>query len=405
MNLSDGLDGLAGGTTLLCCAVLALLAWPTQQVFVGTMAVVLMGCVMGFLRYNTWPARVFMGDAGSQLLGFSAGVLALMLTQDEQTVLSSALPLLLLGLPIIDTISVMTLRLREGRSPFVADRKHLHHKLLALGFDHYEAVVVIYLLQSLLILAAWQLRFESDLLILAVFAAFAGLITGALLVAERTGWRWRVRSASSPPSSPKRLRLWLADARRLPNWTLLATLLCTGGYILAVAAIADRVATPDIAWLAAGMFVLLLAALAATAFGVISALLERPMQAALYISGVLAIYLDHTMNAVSPLLQSAKWILLPTLAVAVMLRLRLSGERRFQVTPLDALLLIVALVLPNLPGLTESASNLGLSLAKLVVLLYAVELLFNESPRTRTALAVVTITFLGIVAMRNFAYP
>ncbi len=97
--------------------MLAILAFSTQQPFVFTIAVVLMGRILGFLRYNTYPARVFMGDAGSQFLGFSAGVLSLALTQSTQTILSSALPLLLLGFPIIDTLTVMVMRMREGRSP------------------------------------------------------------------------------------------------------------------------------------------------------------------------------------------------------------------------------------------------------------------------------------------------
>ena len=83
-----------------------------------------------------------MGDGGSQLLGFTAGVLAVLLTQDPRLPYSAALPLLLLGLPILDTLTVMAVRIREGRSPFAADRRHLHHRLLALGFDHFEAVAV-----------------------------------------------------------------------------------------------------------------------------------------------------------------------------------------------------------------------------------------------------------------------
>ena len=117
INLSDGLDGLAGGTTLLCCAVLALLAHNWDLRFVETVSVVLMGAIVGFLRFNTHPARIFMGDAGSQFLGFSVGVLAILLTQQGATPISTAVPLLLIGLPVIDTLAVMALRLRSGRSP------------------------------------------------------------------------------------------------------------------------------------------------------------------------------------------------------------------------------------------------------------------------------------------------
>ena len=146
-----------------------------------------MGSLLGFLRYNSYPARVFMGDGGSQFLGFTVGVLAVVLTQDASMPLSAALPLLLLGLPILDTLTVMALRIREGRSPFSADKQHLHHRLLGLGFDHFEAVALIYLLQGALFLLAWRMRYDSDVAIVAVFVAFAATLLPALFVAEHRG--------------------------------------------------------------------------------------------------------------------------------------------------------------------------------------------------------------------------
>src|SRR5450631_4441177 len=215
INLSDGLDGLAGGTTLLCCAALALLGANWDVRFVETVGIVLMGATLGFLRFNTHPARIFMGDAGSQFLGFSVGVLSILLTKQAATPLSTALPLLLVGLPVLDTLTVMVLRLHAGRSPFTADRKHFHHRLLALGLDHHEAVMVIYAVQCVLLLLAWQLRYESDLLIIATFVGFALLLTAGFLLLERTGWRWRAVSTRVRHSPLTRLRVWLAGAQRL----------------------------------------------------------------------------------------------------------------------------------------------------------------------------------------------
>ena len=114
INLADGLDGLAGGTTLLCYAALALLAHNWELRFVETVAVALMGAIVGFLRFNTYPARIFMGDAGSQFLGFSLGILSILLTQQGATPISTAVPLLLIGLPVIDTLTGIALRLRLG---------------------------------------------------------------------------------------------------------------------------------------------------------------------------------------------------------------------------------------------------------------------------------------------------
>src|ERR1700737_2543080 len=172
INLADGLDGLAGGTTFLCLGAIAMLAYSTGQIVTAALALAFAGAVLGFLRFNTYPASVFMGDAGSQVLGFAVGVLSLRVTQSTDSALSAALPILLLALPILDTLSVMVQRVSEGRSPFSADKNHIHHKLLALGFDHHEAVMVIYAIQADLFLLAYWLRYESDLTILGVVSIF-----------------------------------------------------------------------------------------------------------------------------------------------------------------------------------------------------------------------------------------
>src|SRR3979411_3218518 len=130
-----------------------------------------------------------MGDSGSQMLGFSVGALALLATQGEASPLSAALPLLLLGLPIMDTLTVMLTRIRAGRSPFSADSNHLHHRLLGLGFAHREAVLIIYMMQVALVLLAYFLRFESDSEVIGAFCGFACLLLASLHWAWRSGWR------------------------------------------------------------------------------------------------------------------------------------------------------------------------------------------------------------------------
>ena len=394
-NLSDGLDGLAGGTTLLCCAALALLAESWDVRFVETLGVVLMGALIGFLRFNTYPARIFMGDAGSQFLGFSVGVLSILLTQQASTPISSALPLLLIGLPVLDTLIVIALRLHAGRSPFAADRQHFHHRLLALGLDHHEAVIVIYTVQCVLLLLAWQLRFENDLLIVATFLGFSVLFTGTLILLERAGWRWR--AVALPTQSPlARLRVWLVAKRRLPRWAARVAWLCAAVYLLGVALYAGSVPR-DIGWLSA----LCLLALVLGALWHQSAFAETWLvRGALYVAVVVAVYLDHRMITNVPLLQAAKWVFLPVLALSVAVSIRLSGSRRFEATPLDLLLIFGALALPNLPGLAGAPSNFGISAAKFVVLCYAVEMIAALGSRLRTALLGATGMFYLLIAVR-----
>ena len=133
VNLSDGLDGLAGGVTLLSLGAIALLAKLVNGDEIIITCFVVAGAIFGFLRYNTYPARIFMGDTGSQFLGFTIGVLSVMLTQQVNTALNPWLPLFLVGVPIVDTLFVMARRIREGRSPFAADKSHMHHRLLSDG--------------------------------------------------------------------------------------------------------------------------------------------------------------------------------------------------------------------------------------------------------------------------------
>lgn len=155
---------------------------------VAVLSVSLMGACFGFLRFNTFPATLFMGDTGSQLLGFSAACFSLTLTQGD-TALSPLIPLIILGFPVLDTLSVMGERIARGRSPFSADKRHFHHRLLQMGFFHTEAVFVIYLIQTLLIASAYLLRFYSEWLLLGSYATFAALIIFFFRRADGAGWR------------------------------------------------------------------------------------------------------------------------------------------------------------------------------------------------------------------------
>jgi hypothetical protein len=102
-------------------------------------------------------------------------------------------------------------------------------------------------------------------------------------------------------------------------------------------------------------------------------------------------------------LQAAKWVFLPLLAITVIIAVRLSGHRRFEATPLDLLLIFAALALPNLPGLENAPHNLGLSVAKLVALCYAVEMISTVGSRLRTALIATTSVFFVLIAARALA--
>ena len=188
INLADGLDGLAGGICLLSFCCIGYLAWVGQNFIVLVPVMALAGAIVGFLRFNTFPATLFMGDTGSMLLGFSAIFFSLALTQGE-TALSPLLPLIILGFPVLDTITVMAARIAKGLSPFEADKRHFHHRLMGMGLFHTESVFAIYVIQSLLIVSAIVVRYQSDWLLLAGYIVFAGIVLAFFYWAAITGWK------------------------------------------------------------------------------------------------------------------------------------------------------------------------------------------------------------------------
>ncbi len=144
INLIDGLDGLAGGVSVIALAAFLALAYHDDNVTVMMITSALLGALLGFLKYNFFPARVFMGDTGSLTVGFVLAFTAIYLTQLPGARIEPAVPLVVLGLPIVDTVWVMGNRLRQRRSPFAPDMTHVHHKFLMLGLEHRYTVVIIY---------------------------------------------------------------------------------------------------------------------------------------------------------------------------------------------------------------------------------------------------------------------
>lgn len=179
INLADGLDGLAGGISMMIFICLGVVAFRNDFTAIALLSVAIVGAILGFLCFNSHPANIFMGDAGSQLLGFLSVSLAIYISQASEP-LSRSFPLLLLGFPILDTLTVMVERIRKGVSPFKADKNHFHHKLMRLGASHAAAVVVIYTIQFALVISAFFLRFYSEWIIIVAYLLFCGTAIVAL---------------------------------------------------------------------------------------------------------------------------------------------------------------------------------------------------------------------------------
>jgi UDP-GlcNAc:undecaprenyl-phosphate GlcNAc-1-phosphate transferase len=149
INMIDGLDGLAGGISLIAFIAFAVLAYINRQTELVLLCIALAGAVLGFLKYNWPPSKLFMGDAGSLSLGFSLVFLSISISQKANSLVPPVVPLLVLAVPIVDTITVMIKRLLRGRSPFKADKYHLHHITMKYGYRKRTTVRIILLVSSM----------------------------------------------------------------------------------------------------------------------------------------------------------------------------------------------------------------------------------------------------------------
>ena len=150
MNLIDGLDGLAAGIAAIVCGMIVVLALWTGQTAMAVLMLALLGSVTGFLFFNFYPAKIFMGDCGSMFLGFLIGAGSLVCQTKTTTMVGLAIPFLVMGVPILDaSLVIMGRRILERRSVFAADRGHLHHRMMDLGLRHRAVVIVIYAVTAL----------------------------------------------------------------------------------------------------------------------------------------------------------------------------------------------------------------------------------------------------------------
>jgi UDP-GlcNAc:undecaprenyl-phosphate/decaprenyl-phosphate GlcNAc-1-phosphate transferase len=400
VNLADGLDGLAGGTTFLCLCAVALLSSLGASGTSTAFALAFAGAVLGFLRFNTYPASVFMGDAGSQLLGFGIGVLSIRATQSVSTEISAAIPILLLAVPILDTLSVMVQRIGEGRSPFSPDKNHIHHKLLALGFDHHEAVMVIYVAQGALFVIAYLLRYESEVVILGFVAAFFAAAIAAFQIAARTEWRLRGADKNPRHSRLPRLLNVMQNPGVIPRLSYMALGGAVGIYAILIVVETATLNTD---------FRILVIALLAVIAGFSAVLRIAPLnvveKAALYVTATVLVYLDAAVLPSNRILSVVGWSAVTMAALATAVRLRFYNDRRFQLTPLDLIVLFMALVVPSLPGTLRLPHGGGLAIAKLVILFYAIEMLVSRSELRAVWVRVAAAVVLAGLVVRPLASP
>jgi UDP-GlcNAc:undecaprenyl-phosphate/decaprenyl-phosphate GlcNAc-1-phosphate transferase len=387
VNLTDGLDGLAAGTTLLALSVIFALTQISDNFDGAIIAVTVIGGILGFLRYNTFPARVFMGDAGSQFLGFIASCLGILVTQADTCAVSPALPLLILGLPVLDTITVMSIRLAQGRSPFSPDRNHLHHQIMALGLRHNEAVAIIYILQVTILAFAFLLRFAKDELLLGIYLAFCISVISILTVARRANWR--VHQQITQPGFVERRSSIL---RNLPWFYRNSSFVVQG-------AMAPILLLPSLLPRTDGLITRPLKISVATIITLaIATYLRLPAwgtRISIYSASVLSVYL----LAASPNLKEwTYWINVAFIVLACILALaiRLTRREQFRLDTQDLLILIIILVVPLLPFEPLDRYSIGEFSLRLAVLIYSCEFVVARTSEKNKLLPVNVVSVLTL---------
>jgi len=393
INLSDGLDGLAGGTSLITISIIALLAFDANGEMVLLISMAVAGSIFGFLRHNTHPARLFMGDTGSQFLGFSLGVLVIVLSQSVNTAMSPLIPLFILGLPILDTMAVMGQRFYERRSPFSPDKNHIHHKLLDIGFDQYEAVFIIYLLQSALVAVAYFMMYESDFTLILIYIVISAFVLGAFYYARITNWKFHKNELTESALLTTLIRYlrkkgWLTT---IPTFMLKVLV----PLLLVISTLIATEVEKDMAVLAAFLLIVLLMSSVINASG--NGVIEK---AVVYIVSVMAIYLLPASGYEFDNYNIINW-LFALLVIAFALRVRFSHENTFQITPLDYLVIILVIVVPNLPEAHLDDSGFGEMAVKLIILFYASEAVIGLNIRKWNLMRIGTIGALSILVIRG----
>lgn len=200
VNLIDGLDGLAAGISGIACLVVSVVLISMGQYTCGVAALGLAGAICGFLPYNFNPAKIFMGDTGSMLLGYTVAAISVMGVVKTAAVAALAVPAIVLGLPILDTLFAIVRRKISGRPIFKPDKGHVHHRLLAQGLSQKQAVLMMYAVTAFLggvaVVVAEVNAWVGAVLVLVLFLA-------SIVVARRLGVIART-DATAHPLDPKK---------------------------------------------------------------------------------------------------------------------------------------------------------------------------------------------------------
>ena len=393
INHSDGLDGLAGGETLISLSIITYFAFLFNSELILICAAATIGGIFGFLRFNSHPARVFMGDGGSQFLGFILAVLVIILTQQVNTVLSPAIAVLLLGLPVIDILAVFFLRAKHKLNLFKATRNHIHHRLLDMNFLHYESVVFIYTVQFILVVSAILLMYEQDILLILVYLLICASVFVFLTVSERCGYKIHLEKASSGGFVSRFLHKYpkIGEA----PISLIETGLSL--FIVASALVASSVPT-DFSISALILLFLLSLVLWTNFMG------YHLYRLILFVVIAFSVYLLATYPA--------EWlqdkvdlvvIYYVVMSLLAFVAIKVMPNEELKITTLDYLVIAMALLIEFLPGKDAFRENIIWMIVQIIILFYLCELVLQCIKSRWNRLSGSAVLALALIAYRGFS--
>ncbi|MDH5766065.1 MAG: undecaprenyl/decaprenyl-phosphate alpha-N-acetylglucosaminyl 1-phosphate transferase [Gammaproteobacteria bacterium] len=380
INHSDGLDGLAGGMTLMSLVCIAYLFYLADDFQMLLLCLSVMGGIFGFLRFNSHPAKVFMGDGGSQFLGLTLGFLAVYLTQRSNPALSPALPVLFLGLPIVDILAVFYLRISGGMNWFRATRNHVHHRLLDLGFTHYESVIFIYFIQMFLIVSAILFMYEYDALNLSIYFAVTVFVFSCLTFLERKGYKVKRSESASIIDNFINNRLKSRRAFEFVGYYIAGSITLLFLYV----SLSSGDFSLDLGYLSA--FII-------TAAVIIYVFCKKYIQLlsklAIYITAVVIVYLDYLLIKNSgEKIFNLEIIVFVSIGFAIAFLIKFDEGVEFNMSPMDYLVFIIVILAIAVFSTTPDTINYSGSILKLMVLFYGCELIDRKSYKGLNVMAI-----------------
>ena len=199
INLIDGIDGLAAGVSLFATAALFVVSVIFERSFTSAIAVAMCGALLGFLRYNFYPAQIFLGDSGSLVIGFLISAIGIRGSYKGATMVALAIPILALGVPIMDTLLAIWRRLWARKPVFSGDRDHIHHRLIEQGLSQSKAALLLYGLTVFFGVMAFLITLGNSQEIALTLLAF-GIVT--VVVIQRLGYFTR-NNDRRPPTADR----------------------------------------------------------------------------------------------------------------------------------------------------------------------------------------------------------